>query len=235
MRTRQIAAAAAIAGTLLSPVSAQVVTHKTEVTNNWAGQVKLGRFTGISASWNVVPVAGTGDEDVSQWVGLNGASAKGVPGSILQAGFDATPQGDYAWYEDYPKPTVNLNMVIEPCDNVQVSIQHVKGKTWNIAVIDSSDNEAKSFNVKYSAPAKSADFITEAPTMQYGATHQHFATLPFFGSTSFQSPAVQGHVKSVYLVTMVRPYATVTPSNGGFTDTENLSIPSTVPTPGACA
>ncbi|HXW80464.1 MAG TPA: G1 family glutamic endopeptidase [Acidimicrobiales bacterium] len=174
----------------------------TSASANWAGyeDVAAGaQFTEVSADWTV-PAVQTGTYgDSSTWVGIDGTTTP----DLIQAGTDQSwsPSGAvyYAWYELLPGSSVQLG-VVSPGDEISAMVSKVQGGLWEISVADITQHTVWDQTLAYSAPATSAEWILEAPTI---ASSNSIESLADFGTVQFSNLAVAGTGTASALATPV--------------------------------
>ncbi len=168
------------------------------ISQNWAGYAVQTSFASpennsvetVEATWNV-PVVDcvTPQRDYASafWIGIDGISSK----TVEQIGTDSDCiQGApryYAWYEFYPRGSVNLNITINPGDEVHAKVEYAGNNSFRFTLQDLTSKDEVSF-VKTSpvhAGRTSAEWIAEAPV--YG--HQ-ILPLADFGPVDFMNASV---------------------------------------------
>jgi Peptidase A4 family len=158
---------------------------------NWAGYEDAGTgalFTEVSANW-MVPAVQTGTPgDSSTWVGIDGTTTA----DLIQAGTDQSwsPSGPvyYAWYELLPGSSVDLGLV-SPGDEISAMVSKVPGGIWEVSVDDVTRHTVWDQSLSYTAPATSAEWVEEAPTLSSSNSIEGLAD---FGSVQFTNLAVAG-------------------------------------------
>ena len=161
----------------------------TSASANWAGYEDTGggaQFTEVSANWTV-PAVQTGTYgDSSTWVGIDGTTTP----DLIQAGTDQSwsPSGAvyYAWYELLPGSSVQLGLV-SPGDEISAMVSKVQGGLWEISVDDITQHTVWDQSLSYTAPATSAEWIEEAPTI---SSSNSIESLADFGTLQFSNLAV---------------------------------------------
>jgi hypothetical protein len=110
--------AVATTADFMGPVSVSGPAVTNAISGNWSGYiVEHAHINNVNAYWNVPQVRcpKTGKTDSSVWVGIDGT---GTSRTIVQAGtaqICVRGRADYyAWYEDYPKPTVVVDLLEGP-------------------------------------------------------------------------------------------------------------------------
>ena len=166
-----LALAGAVAA-VAAPSAAAAPATAQDVSENWAGYVASGPSTGsgfssVSGSW-VQPSANcsSGDGDSAFWVGLGGAS--GQSQSLEQIGTEANCSGgsaqQYAWYELVPAAPVQLNMTINPGDQISAKVT-VNGTEVIVSLSDHTTGGSATKTLQMSNPdTSSAEWIAEAPS-----------------------------------------------------------------------
>lgn len=142
-------------------------------SENWSGYA-ITRSSehdviGITATWQVPQVSGSGNADSSTWAGIGGIYSQ----SLVQAGTDQQLVNGqpvyYAWYELLPdKPKLIDTVTILPGDIVTVSIMHVKDMQWNVTVMDQNTNQTVQQHITYSSCYCSAEWVEELPSVRGG-------------------------------------------------------------------
>ena len=94
-------------------------TPVSETSTNWSGYADVsskGSVTAVSGSWQVPAVSNTVAGDVSAWVGIDGYTSR----TVEQTGTDSHvstvggPVFNYAWYEMYPDPGIDILRATTP-------------------------------------------------------------------------------------------------------------------------
>ena len=162
-------------------------------STNWSGLIALGEpFQGggtepiaeIDGDWQVPAVTPTTPNAASAtWIGIDGVADT----SLIQVGTIQTSGGGKtsysAFYEMLPASAVIINQPVAAGDEIAASIRTLGGSNWNISITDSQGVTTKwksSFDVTYSTPGDTAEWIEEAPMV--GGSQ---ATLADFGSVQF--------------------------------------------------
>ena len=163
----------------------------TSASANWAGYEDTGagaQFTEVSANWTVPAVQAGTYGDSSTWVGIDGTSTS----DLIQAGTDQSwsPNGAvyYAWYELLPGPSVELGLV-SPGDEISAVVSKAQGGLWEVSVDDVTQHTSWDESLSYAAPATSAEWIEEAPTV---SSSNSIESLADFGTVQFANLAVAG-------------------------------------------
>jgi hypothetical protein len=142
----------------------------TSTSSNWSGYAVLGSsFVWAKASW-IVPTATcsgvTRDQYAAFWVGLDGYTSETVEQTGTDSDCDGKTPSYYAWYEFYPKASVNISSVpVKPGDAISALVYY--DSAINEFVIQITDETTGKTFQKASAVSgavrSSAEWITEAP------------------------------------------------------------------------
>ncbi|HTT88559.1 MAG TPA: G1 family glutamic endopeptidase [Acidimicrobiales bacterium] len=194
---------------------------------NWSGYVVRGSgLTNASGTFIVPSLYNTAqcNETTAQWVGIDGDPDTG---NLIQAGITESQTDPstglcsganvyyiQAFWEILPAAGVPVTSLrVEPGDSVTVSI--ASGQSlWNISVTDNTSGQGFSVQEPYSGPATSAEWITEAYTVNGTQT----PVAPFSPVTwsGLQVPA-SSNITEVDAVTLLQ---------GGNTESQPSTIPS---------
>jgi hypothetical protein len=173
-------------------------TTPENISANWAGYVvqtsfdypETGAVEAVEAIWSIptVDCSQTGMSDYSSafWVGIDGYSSV----SVEQIGTDSDcVRGApvyYAWYEVYPRNSVNLDMTLLPGDEIHATVAYVGDQQFRFSLTDHTSNQTVS-TTETSATAKrsSAEWIAEAPVY-----HHRILPLSDFGPVDFINASV---------------------------------------------
>lgn len=139
-----------------------------DVTSNWAGYVaSSGTYSGVSGSWNVPSVSGSGDTSAdATWVGIGGVSTD----DLIQVGTQnvVSPNGSVessAFYEMLPDTSITIpNVSLSAGDAITASIANDGGDQWTITLKDTTNGESYSTVVSYDSSESSAEWIEEDPS-----------------------------------------------------------------------
>jgi hypothetical protein len=195
---------------------------------NWSGYAVTSskhRITAVTSSFTV-PSPGTRTGFASNWTGIGGFRTS----DLIQAGtseFSNTSRRTlFAWYELLPSNATRLhNCIGDPSctvtagDEMTVTINQSSSRHWQISVADSSAGWTWTKNVSYRSSRSSAEWILEAPTIDYFQTKlPHSLGTSFFGPTSTYTvngsnlTIAQGNPVTVVMETRNRsPEATPSP------------------------
>jgi len=154
-------------------------------SDNWSGYGALGGpYTDVSATFTVpfLTTAAQCDEELSNWVGIDGMA--GTPGAseLIQAGVNESPSslqngqctsGTFytaVWWEILPaSETLITNWddgspaIVKAGDQMTIAIWEVGTATWDIRVSDDTTGEGYTTQQSYDGPGSSAEWIVEAP------------------------------------------------------------------------
>lgn len=172
-----LAASAALAGSprgAAAPLAhaavhrAGAVSSATLDSENWSGYAVTGlTYTQVAGSWIVPTVKATsGQRYASDWVGIGGFAHDNT--HLIQAGTteqDVNGTITYnAWTEILPaSESVIGGFTVRPGDAMTVDITKGSGKSWAMAVIDTTESEFVTITVNYTLKENSAEWIHEAP------------------------------------------------------------------------
>ncbi|MGC8628413.1 MAG: G1 family glutamic endopeptidase [Acidimicrobiales bacterium] len=201
------------------PISTANVPTKVE-SDNWSGySVTGGPYAAVTGTFVVPKVtsAATCGEHVSEWVGLDGFSPAGTDNYLIQAGVDeavssptngsCNPGAFYMWpwWEVLPRAETPVDAwdngtatEVRPGDQVTVTIARASGTLWSISITDRSVSGATgTFTTQqpYSGPAKSAEWVVEAPSSQSGKV---LKLAPFGPAVDFTGLGVAGDQSALW-------------------------------------
>jgi hypothetical protein len=155
-------------------------------STNWSGYAVTGSsFTKAEGSWTVPSVncSKTPNTYSSFWVGIDGWTSS----TVEQTGTDSDCNGSspsyYAWYEFYPKGSVNISSVsVAPGDQMSASVTY-SGSQFTITIKNETTGQSYSKSSKVnSAKRTSAEWIAEAPCCTRGGG---ILPLSDFGTVDF--------------------------------------------------
>ena len=141
-------------------------------STNWSGYAVTGSsFTSAKGSWTVPSVncAKTPNTYSSFWVGIDGWTSS----TVEQTGTDSDCNGSspsyYAWYEFYPKGSVNISSItVVPGDQMSAAVTY-SGSEFTITITNETTGKTYSKSSKVSgAKRTSAEWIAEAPCCTRG-------------------------------------------------------------------
>ncbi|HTX28103.1 MAG TPA: G1 family glutamic endopeptidase [Streptosporangiaceae bacterium] len=158
-------------------------------STNWSGYAgTTGTFTSVTASWT--QPAGTcssGDQYAAFWVGLDGYSSSTVEQTGSEVDCIGKTAEYYAWYEAYPKASVDYNEPVKAGDSFTATVSYVSGTEYALTITDTSESWTKTTDVNVSGTKRSsAEVIAEAPccTLFGGILPlTDFGTVNFTGAT----------------------------------------------------
>jgi hypothetical protein len=150
---------------------------------NWSGfaiDTSRGAVTAVSGTWVVPTATGTGTAYSSAWVGIDGFSSS----TVEQIGTDSdlvngSPRY-YAWYEMYPRGSVELPLSIRAGDTVSAAVTYAAG-AFTLSITDVSTGQSwRTTQVLSGVQRSSAEWVVEAPSSTFG-----LLPLADFGKVSF--------------------------------------------------
>jgi hypothetical protein len=180
-----------------APAVAAGLVHAPEVgilhgtSTNWSGYSSTsGPFTTVSASW--VQPAGTCTSEATYsafWVGLDGDGSN----TVEQTGSEVDCSGGspvyYAWYEMYPKNSVNYSNPVQPGDVFTASVT-ASGTNFTLTISDATQGWTQTqHKTLASAEKHSAEVIAEAPCC---TANGGILPLTDFGTVNFKSAEANG-------------------------------------------
>jgi hypothetical protein len=195
--------------------TAPTVSLTSDQSSNWSGYVAGGGpYAVVKGTFTVPgPVAGApGDGQVSEWVGVDGASPSDT--SLIQAGVaeSADPQNPggvsiQPWWEILPAAATNISTVpVSAGDRVTVTIWHLSGTSWEIKLTD--DTNGQSYTTppeQFTGAGSSAEWIVEAPAQcQAQDQCQLTALAPYSPDVVFSNLGMNGPETSLDQLTMVQ-------------------------------
>jgi hypothetical protein len=159
------------------------------------------------------PVAGEpGDSQVSEWVGVDGASDSDtalIQAGVAESGDPQSPGGVsiQPWWEILPSSETDISTVsVSAGDRVTVTIWQLSGTTWEINLTD--DTNGQSYTTppeQFTGTGSSAEWIVEAPAQcqsQYQC--QLTALVPYGPDVVFSNLGMSGPETSLDQQTMVQ-------------------------------
>ena len=176
------------------------LTHST----NWGGYADVvssgssDTFTAVSGQWTVPTVQeppGTSSGAYSAfWVGLDGFNSNTVEQTGVEAQISGGTATYYAWYEMYPASEVEV-FTVSPGDTISASVTYDGTRAsrrgtlsaFTLAITDMTSGQSSSITQSLlgTYARTSAEWIAEAPTIQYYNGTQSLSTLADFGSVTF--------------------------------------------------
>jgi hypothetical protein len=144
------------------------------LSSNWSGYLAAGGpFSVTDASFNVPNLtAASTTTATSEWVGIDGTNPKDR--SLIQAGvverYD--PRTNlvevHAWWEILPALETVIPLPVTAGDRISVSIGRVTDTRWRIEIRNLTQHRTFTTTQPYSGPARTADWIVEAPSDSHG-------------------------------------------------------------------
>lgn len=159
--------------------------------SNWSGYAVTGAtYHSITGSWVVPTVTRShGNTYSSSWIGIDGFNNS----DLIQTGTEQDVSANgltnyYAWWEILPASETTISsMTIQPGDHMSASINNNGNGTWTISLTDNTTGQSFSTTQTYTGPARSAEWIMEAP--EVGG---HISTLANYAQTTFNPGTVNG-------------------------------------------
>ena len=219
--TTTVPSSAVPATTTVPSSTAPKTSVTTGQSSNWSGYVTTGGpYTVAKGSFTVPSVAaGTaGNAQVSEWVGVDGASSSDT--SLIQAGVyespdPANPAGFdvQAWWEILPAAETDITTVaVKAGDTVSVTLWELTATTWEINLTDVTNGQ--SFTTppeQYRGPGSSAEWVVEAAA-QCGFRCHLSPLAPYSPAVAFSDLGMTGPERSLEEITMVQGTNVATPS-----------------------
>ena len=211
--------------TTVPSTTASSVSLTSEQSANWSGYVAGGGpYSVVKGTFTVPsPVAGApSDGQVSEWVGVDGASDSDT--SLIQAGVaeSADPQSPggvsiQPWWEILPAAETNISTVsVSAGDRVTVTIWRLSGTSWEINLTD--DTNGQSYTTppeQFTGAGSSAEWIVEAPAQCQSQAQCQLTPLdPYSPDVVFSNLGMSGPERSLDQVTMVQGQEDVSTPSG---------------------
>jgi hypothetical protein len=160
-------------------------------STNWSGYAATtGTFTSVTASWTQpTGTCTSGDQYSAFWVGLDGYSSSTVEQTGSEVDCIGKTAEYYAWYEAYPKASMDYNEPVKAGDSFTATVSYVTTPTTEfvLTIADGTQGWSKTTDVSVSgAKRSSAEVIAEAPccTLFGGILPlTDFGTVNFTGAT----------------------------------------------------
>ena len=139
-------------------------------SENWSGYAVTGSsFKFAIGSWTVPPVdcsasGGTPNSYAAFWVGIDGYSSNTVEQIGTDSDCNGTTPDYYAWYEFYPKFSVNITSVaVSVGDHMSAEVTY-NGSEFTVTISNESTGSSYSHSQRVNgAKRTSAEWIAEAP------------------------------------------------------------------------
>jgi hypothetical protein len=161
-------------------------------STNWSGYAATtGTYTSVSANWT--QPAGTcsrGHQYAAFWVGLDGYSSA----SVEQTGSEVDCVGRtakyYAWYEMYPKASVNYSNKVKAGDQFTATVTSEGFNEFSLYIKDVTQGWSHTTTASLVGAARSsAEVVVEAPCCTSGGG---ILPLTDFGKVSFTGSQANG-------------------------------------------
>jgi len=159
-------------------------------STNWSGYAgTTGTYTSVSASWTQpTGTCTSGDQYAAFWVGLDGYSSSTVEQTGSEVDCVGRTAEYYAWYEAYPKASVDYNNTVKAGDQFTATVTYTSGTSFTLYIDDITEGWSHSTVVSVSgAKRTSAEVIAEAPCCTFLGgilPLTNFGTVSFTGSTA---------------------------------------------------
>ncbi len=189
-------------------------------SSNWGGYAvetclnspASGVVSDVKGTWTEPSVTCTAGETAysSFWVGIDGYSS----GTVEQTGTDSdchsgTPTY-YAWYEMYPKSSVNIALTILPGDTISAEVHYQGSGNFVLTLTDVTSGQTfQTTKMLKHADRSSAEWIDEAPS------GGGILPLADFGTVHFSNCAVTLNGVSGSIVGSAWQTAQITMSSSG--------------------
>jgi len=190
-------------GPLIHPSSGGItsnVSTTTTISLNWSGYAVTGKkpYNYVTSTFvqPTVTCPGVADQDISNWVGLDGYNDQTVEqdGTAAWCGGpnDATPKYE-AWYEMFPANSVNV-FAVHPGDIIQATVSYSDSAAdFTLTVSDLSTGKSATDTATCASCARaSAEWIIERPADCNAAETKCFITqLADFGTSTMSGDEAQ--------------------------------------------
>ncbi len=197
-------------------------------TPNWSGYTVSSSqvgfpITSVTGTWTVPSTSGSGDS--SAWVGVDGLGN----GFLLQAGTEQHPGTTVAWWQILPQENTQNNVFnVNVGDTMYVSITKEcnSASSWEVTIIDQTDNQTFSTAVAYSGPESTAEWVMEAPQSE-NILGQSQDQLVDYSQFSFDNATVNGsspHLTNNDSMTMVQNGKIVSTPSGPDQEGDGFSM-----------
>jgi len=161
---------------------------------NWAGYAvatnlsnpQNGAVTDVKGSWTIPSMicpSGTAHSYSATWIGIDGDTDNTVEQTgTEQDCVNGQPQY-YAWYEMYPRNSVNNILPVKPGDVMSAEVKYLSGGVFQLTLTDTTSNQFFTSKQKLgSAKRQSAEWIVEAPWAGGILPLANFGTQTFSGA-----------------------------------------------------
>jgi len=187
-----------------APGAPRIPGLRLSTSTNWSGYAvetnlaspQIGAVTDVKGSWMVTTVTATPVNAYSaSWIGIDGYSS----GTVEQIGTEAdwvNGKAVYsAWYEVYPKWSVNITSVpVKPGDWVVATVTYTSSKAFALKLTNVTTGQFFSTSQKSgSAKRSSAEWIVEAPWSGGTLPLANFGVVPFAAC----SATINGHTGGI--------------------------------------
>jgi hypothetical protein len=200
-------------------------------STNWAGYgttslESLKLFHSISARW-IVPRIQSGSPLPSfgaQWIGIGGncvlAGCLLEDPTLVQTGTleEVSPSGKHiyqAWYEMLPNPSIpipNTLLRVRPGDHMLAQLTETVPGIWNLKISNLTNGDSFQTSVLLGSLGLTAEWIEEAPTVQFPGAASIQSLLPHLTRTLFYDLDIDGRpatLSSPERITLMGPRGNV--------------------------
>ena len=194
-------------------------------SSNWSGYAVTGStFTTATASWTQSAITcsrGSGQTDMSPWVGIDGFSSNTVEQTGSSGDCNGSSVDYYAWYEMYPQNFVTINKTVKAGDQFTGTVTHTSGTSYTLTLQDITEGWTNTVTKSLSAKDNSAEAVMEMAANKLSK----FGTDPFTGFTVDGSP-IGSFTGSPYTIEQmeIENGSTVCDSTSGLTSNENFTV-----------
>ncbi len=201
--------------TTVPTTTAPSVSLASDESSNWSGYVAGGGpYRVVKGTFTVPgPAAGEpGDGQVSEWVGVDGASDSDtalIQAGVAESGDPQSPGGVsiQPWWEILPASETDISTVsVSAGDRVTVTIWQLSGSTWEINLTD--DTNGQSYTTppeQFTGTGSSAEWIVEAPAQCQSQNQCQLTPLvPYSPDVVFSNLGMSGPETSLDQLTMVQ-------------------------------
>lgn len=175
-------------------------------SRNWSGYAAShGTFTGVQATWKVVPTNTPNNYGIdATWVGIGGVDTNDLIQVGTQQTVDRTGNVSYeAFYETLPDISQPVNLSINPGDSISASVTSQKNNSWQIVIRNNTTGQSTTVHTTYHSSLSSADWIEEAPSGM-----RRILPLDNFGTVEFQhATAIENGQKVTLIDSNAQPIA----------------------------
>lgn len=162
-------------------------------STNWSGySVDGSGATRVTGTWTQPTVTCSPGENSwsSPWVGIDGDTSN----TVEQTGTDSDCQSGrpvyYAWYEMYPKSTVELSMAVKPGDSFTGTVTYGGGDSFTLKLTNNTTHASfTTTQTSKKAARSSVEWIMEGPS---NGLLSDFRSVAFSGASAMISGQTGG-------------------------------------------